>query len=293
MRIITVKNTIFDLKPVIWIKSIFMILIGLETTRFGVGIGRVNANIYFGSWIFVLLSISGMLVVIILKHKHYEVKNRKYDYNKIVSIICASFFGVSYGIAIFYTLIYNLEILNLFLLAFLGIFWFLSIYYGKNWKYKGILGNTIISISFSFGLIFGAALNTTLIPAIVYLFFGAAFLLQISKDLINDCKHIERDNTKGYQSFAITIGEKKAQKLSMILDVIVILFLIIPTFPDFPYIIGQTLYTIFITITIIFLGVAALISFRMNTERKYYRIVKIILRVGMFLIFAAFILANF
>jgi len=293
VRKISVKNYICNLKPVIWIKSIFMVLIGLETTRFGVGIGRVNANIYFGSIIFVLVAISGMLVPLVLKYTHKEGKNRRLDYIKTVSIMCASFFGVAFGLAIYYTIIYNLETLNLFLLAFLGIIWFLSIYYGKNWKYKGILGNIIMSLAFSFGLIYGASLNNTLIPAIIYLFFGAAFLLQISKDLINDCKYIERDNREGYQSFANTIGEEKAQKLSLILDLVVILFLIIPIFPEFPNIIGQTLYTILIIITIIFIGIAALLTFRMNSERKYYRIVKLLLRCGMFLIFTAFILANF
>ena len=270
-----------------------MVLIGLETTRFGVGIGRVNANIYFGSIIFVLVAISGMLVLLILKYTHKEGKNRRFDYIKTVSIICASFFGVAFGLAIYYTIIYNLETLNLFLLAFLGIFWFLSIYYGKNWKYKGILGNTIMSLAFSFGLIYGAALNTTLIPGIIYLFFGAVFLLQNSKDLINECKHMERDNEVGYQSFANTLGEEKAQKLSMLLDILVILLLLIPTIPGFPNIIGQTLYTIIVIMLTIFLGIAAILSFRMNTERNYYRAVKILLRCGMFLVFIALIFANF
>lgn len=293
VRIISLKNNVYDIKPAIWIKSIFMVLIGIETTRFGIGIGRISTNIYFGSFIFVLMAISGIIVVLILKFKQKEGDNRRFDYFKTVSIICASFFGVAFGLAIYNTIIYNLETLNLFLLAFLGIFWFITIYYGKDWKYKGILGNIIISISFSFGLIYGAALNNTLIPVIIYLFFGTVFLLQISKDLINDCKHIERDNREGYQSFAILIGEEKAQKLSMILDIIVILFLIIPTFPEFPNILGQTLYTIIISIAIIFLGIAAFLKFRMNTERKYYRIVTILLRIGMFLVFAALILANF
>ena len=69
VRIITIKNDIIDLKPVIWIKSIFMVIIGVETTRIGIGIGRINANIYYGSLIFSLIAISGMMVVFILKDK--------------------------------------------------------------------------------------------------------------------------------------------------------------------------------------------------------------------------------
>jgi len=242
VRKITIKDYIIDLKPVIWIKSIFMVLIGLETTRFGVGIGRVNTNIYYGSFIFALIAISGMLVVFILKDKDRDAKTRKFDDFKLISTFSALFYGIAFGLAIYHTIAYNLESLNLYLLAFIGIFWFLTLYYGRDWKYKAILRNIIISISFSFGLIYGASLNYTLIPAIIYLYFGAVFSLQISKDLINDCKHIERDDRESFKSITTIIGEEKAQKLSLILDILVILFLIIPMFPGFPNIFAQSFY---------------------------------------------------
>lgn len=293
MRKITIKNKIKELKPVIWIKSIFMVLIGLETTRFGVGIGRVSVNIYFGSIVFVLIAISGILVVFALKNTDKKGDPRNDVNFKRILVVCISIFGVGYGLALYHTIIYNLESLNLFLLAFLAITWFLSIYYGKDWKYNAILRNLIISLSFSFGLLYGASLNNAYLPAVIYLFFGATFLLQISKDLINDCKHIERDEREGSKTFANIMGEEKAQKLSLIFDLLVILFLLIPMFPSFPDIFAQTLYTIVTIITIIFLAISAFLSFRMNNERTYYRIVKVVLRCGMFLIFAAFILANF
>jgi len=291
VRKITIKNKIKELKPVIWIKSIFMVLIGLETTRFGVGIGRVKINVYYGSFIFVLIAISGMIVVFLLKEKPRDEKARSID--MVIITFSVLFYGIAFGLAVYHTIAYNLESLNLFLLAFVGIFWFLSLYYGRAWRYKAILKNIIISVSFSFGLIYGASLNTTLIPTIIYLFFGAVFLLQISKDLINECKHIDREDKESFMSIAIIIGEEKSQKLSMILDILIILFLIIPIFPDFPNIFAQTFYMIVIVITIAFLGASAFLTFRMNAEKKYYRIVKILLRCGMFLIFLAFILANF
>jgi len=291
VRKITLKNNIITLKPVIWIKSIFMVLIGLETTRFGVGIGRVNINIYYGSFIFVLIAISGMLIVLNLKDKPRDGKTRSIV--MLISTFSGLFYGIAYGLAIYHTIIYNLESLNLYLLAFIGIFWFLSLYYGRDWKYKGILRNVITSLSFSFGLIYGASLNTLIIPVVIYLFFGAVFLLQISKDLINDCKHLERDDREKLMSIATIIGEEKSQKLSLILDILVILFLIIPMFPGFPNIFAQTFYTIITIITVIFASIAALLSFRMSNERKNYRIVKILLRCVMFLTFTAFILANF
>jgi 4-hydroxybenzoate polyprenyltransferase len=292
VRIITIKNDIVDLKPVIWIKGIFMVIIGIETTRIGIGIGRVNTNIYYGSFIFALIAVSGMLVVFILKEFDKEVKSRRFSDLKPVLAFCAVFYGIAFGLAIYYTIVFNLETLNLYLLAFIGVFWFLTLYYGRDWKYKGFLRNIIISISFSYGLIYGASLNYSLIPAIIYMYFGAVFALQISKDLINDCKHIYREDKEIFKSITTTIGEEKARKLSILLDILVLLFLIIPMFPGFPNIFAQSLYMYATLIAIIFIGVAALLSFRMNKGKKYYRIVKIFLRCAMFLVFTAFILAN-
>ncbi|GAG61301.1 unnamed protein product, partial [marine sediment metagenome] len=241
-----------------------MVLIGLETTRFGVGIGRVKINVYYGSFIFVLIAISGMIVVFLLKEKPRDEKARSID--MVIITFSALFYGIAFGLAVYHTIAYNLESLNLFLLALVGIIWFLSLYYGRDWKYKEILKNIIISVSFSFGLIYGASLNTTLIPAIIYLFFGAVFLLQISKDIINECKHIDREDKESFTPIATIIGEEKSQKLSMILDILVILFLIIPMFPDFPNIFAQSFYIYTTIITIVIVGIAALLSYRMNNE---------------------------
>lgn len=270
-----------------------MVIIGIETTRFGIGIGRVNTNIYYSSFVFALIAISGILVVFILKELDKDVKSRRFSDQKVVITFCAVFYGIAFGLAIYYTIIFNLETLNLYLLAFIGIFWFLTLYYGRDWKYKGFLRNIVISISFSYGLIYGASLNYTLISPIIYLYFGAVFLLQISKDIINDCKHITRNDREIIKSIVTIYGEEKARKLSMILDLSVILFLTIPMIPGFPNIYAQEIYIIIALVAIIFVGLAAFFSFRMNSERKYYRIVKIFLRCAMFASFAAFILANF
>ena len=289
---IKIKKWLFDLKPIIWVKSIFMVLIGLETTRFGVGIGRVNINIYFGSIIFALMSIAGILVVLALKVRDREEKGVKNIKFKRIWIICVMIFGVAFGLAIIHSILFNLDSLNLFLLAFLGVFWFLTLYYGPDWKYKAIIGSVIVSLSFSFGLIYGASLNVSLIPVAIYLFFGASFTLQFSKDMINECKHFERDSREGIKTFANTIGKPKAHQYSWISDIIVILFLLIPIIPGFPNILAQFIYMLVALITSIFVGIAAFLTFRMSGEQTYYRSIKILLRFGMFFIFIAFILAN-
>ena len=155
---INIKKWLFDLKPVIWIKSVFMVLIGLETTRFSIGVGRVNINIYFGSFIFALMAVAGILVVLALKVRDRKEKGAENVQFKRIWVICVLLFNIAFGLAIFHSIVYNLDVLNLFLLAFLGIFWFIALYYGQDWKYKGIVGSLIVSLSFSFDLIYITAL---------------------------------------------------------------------------------------------------------------------------------------
>ena len=284
-------DNVYALKPVNWLKASMMVLIGIINTRFGVGVGRVNTNIFFGMPIFFLVAISGMLVVLALKNVDEDAARRKKTYRKI-GISSAVFFLVAFGLSLFHTFFYNLDILNVFLLAFLGIFGFVSFYYGKEWDKRGFLANFIIGLSFSFGIIYGAALNGIDIPIFIYLFFGAAFLLQFSKDLMNDSKFIERDEREGFKSFAISLGTRKAMLISLISEILTILFLVLPIIPGFQGIFNPFLYTIPMILTVSIIGIAVVFTALIKEERTYYRIVKIILRIAMFLLFVVLIFAS-
>lgn len=286
---IKVKDYIYTLKPINWIKGSFMVLGGILNTRFGIGVGRVNINIYFGLPTFFLITISGMLVVLTLRFADKKSITRKSNIRKIW-ISSAATFLAAFGLCIFQTVYYNLDILSVFLLAFIGILWFMSIYYGISWDKRYILRNIIINLSFSFGIIYGAALNSFFIPAYIFVFFLSAFFLQFSKDIINECKNIKKDEIEGLNSFPISLGLQNTHKITFIYDLLTILFLILPVLLN---VFNLILYTIPMIISVIIVAFAALLNLLMDNEKTYYRIIKVLLRIGMFLVLTILILASF
>ena len=283
------KYLAYGIKPYSWFKGSFLVLIGLLLSRWDVGVGRLDSNICFGLPIYFLIASSVMLTSLILKIEEAQ-DNR--NTNKKLTISSAVLFGTAFVTSVIHTASYNLDILNVFILALIGVILILSLYYGKSWEKKDLLANTLISLSPSVGIIYGASLNGTLIPIIVFLFFGAVFFLQFSKDLINESKNKEKYHKASAGSLAVNLGEEKTKKISILFDLIVILLIILPIFLDFIYI-PFLLYLIPMVLTVIIVGLAALLTFLMKPERTYYRIVKILLRIGMFFVFATILLASF
>lgn len=278
------------MKPYGWIKGGILTFLGILLTRWGIGHGRVTFNIYFGLPIYFLVTSSVMLVTLILKIEENEREKRAI---KKLEISSAILYCLAFGTAIYYTIAYNLDIVNLFLLAFIGVVLLLSLFYGKNYRGKNLLTNVLISLGISLGIIYGASLNRFWIPLSIFNFFGAVFFLQFSKDLINESKNEERYKDAGARSLALTLGEKKTQLVSFYLDFVVIILIIIPIIPNFLEIPSVLLYIIPMIITVIILGMAAILTFLMKTEKTYYKVVKSLLILGMFFFFFTLFFASF
>ena len=284
------KDYVYGMKPYGWIKGSVLTFLGLLLTRWGIGSGRVTFNIYFGLPIYFLIASSTLLVSLVLK---IDSEGRLQHAIKKLEISSAVLFCLAFGTAIYHTLYYNLELLNLFILALIGVLLILSTAFGVSWKHKSLLANLLISLGISLGIIYGAALNRTFILISVFLFFGTVFLLQFSKDLINESKNEEKYKSAGVNSLALTIGARKTQTLSLSLDIIVIMFIILPIILNSTLIHSVLLYTLSMIITVIIIGLAAILTFLMKAEKTYYRLVKNLLKIGMFLVFTTIFLASF
>ena len=283
------RYKVYGFKPYRWFKGSTLVLLGLLLSRWEVGIGRLDINIYFGLPIFFLIACSTILVSIILKMEDMA----KFKMNsKKLTIISAVLFGAGFVTSLVHTIYYNLDSLNIYLLAIVGVILVLSVLYGKNWEKKHWLTNILISVCSSFGLIYGASLNGILIPFSIYVFFGATFSLQFSKDLISESKNKERYREVGVSSLSVTIGEKRTKSISILLDIIVIILLLLPVLFDIFYI-PFLLYLIPMSITVIIIGIATVFTFSMKTEKTYYRLINILLRIGMFFLFVVIFCASF
>ena len=290
---IKVMDYIYILKPFNWLKGSFMVFIGLLVTRWGIGVGRFTINLYYGLPIYFLISISGMLIVLAFRLLDVVIEEKRKGQFKRIKIISAISFLIAFGLSLFQTINYNLCISNIYFLAGFGILLFLSVQYGSDSGWKAGLGSFIMSLTPSYGILYGAALNDFPLSITIFVFFGIIFYLQTSKDIINECKFIERDRREGFKSFAIDLGEKRAQRLSFIADIITIVLLILPSIPNLFDILSEILYTIPMSVALILIGIAAFLTYRMNIKRTYYKSTKILLRFAMFFVLTSFLLADF
>jgi len=290
VRKIKRKNYVYGMKPYGWIKGSVLTFFGILLTRWDIGQGRVTFNIYFGLPIYCLIASSVMIVSLILKIEDNERGKRAI---KKLEISSAILYCLAFGTAIYHTIYYNLDVLNLFLLALIGVALVLSIYYGKDWNGKDLLANVLISAGISLGIIYGAAINSFMIPILIYVFFSAIFFLQLSKDLINESKNEERYKDAGASSLALKLGMTKALNFSIYLDIGVIILIILPIIPNFLYIPSELFYMISMIVTVIILGIAVILTFLMKSGKVYYKIVKLMLKISVFFVFAILLFASF
>jgi 4-hydroxybenzoate polyprenyltransferase len=284
------KDYVYGMKPYGWIKGGVLTFLGLLLTRWGIGNGRVTFNIYFGLPIYFLIASSTLLVSLVLKIDDEERLQQAIKKLEITSLIL---FSLAFGTAIYHTLFYNLELLNLFILAIIGALLILSTFFGRAWKHKSFLANVLISLAISLGIIYGGALNRTFMPISVFLFFGTVFFFQFSKDLINESKNEEKYKSARADSLALTVGARKTQIISFSFDIIVIIFIILPILLNSTLIHSVLLYSLSMIITVIIIGLAATLTFLMKAEKTYYILVKNLLKVGMFFVFMTIFLASF
>lgn len=190
-------------------------------------------------------------------------------------------------IAILHGLLFNIGYLNIFIALFMVFIGWLYAAWGKK---SGFIGNIIVSVSFSIGLVYGAILNNSNVPYYIYFFFLTSFFLLLSREIIKGCEDIEGDKNEGVKTLAIRIGTEKSTKISMVIGIFAIVFFILPYFTNINN-------PIFFLISMVFgLGVvsyAVIIMMKRNLEREDFKKVSLILKLGAYLGLIAFLFASF
>jgi len=214
-----IKDAIEIVRPVNCLMGALTIIIGLLNTRTSISLTLLFSNIILGTLTYIFLAGSGM---IINDFYDYEIDKINRPQRPIprgsVSLSQAKLLFFTYLLigllfSFFNVLIFNLNYIIIILAAFFG---FIGWVYAKWGKKSGFPGNIIVSISFSIGMIYGALLNSSLIPIYIYYYFITAFFLLLSREIIKGCEDIEGDKKEGVKTLAIRIGAKKATNLAMI-----------------------------------------------------------------------------
>lgn len=286
------KDTIEILRPINCLMGSLTVIIGLLNTRLGVPFDILLINISLGVLTYFFLAGSGMIINDIydlsidsinrpervLPSGRMTIKQAKIQF--ILT------YGIGVALAVLHSFLFSLGFLNIILAAFFG---FIGWIYAKYGKKSGFPGNIIVSISFSIGLIYGAVLNSSIIPPYIYFFFLTSFFLLLSREIVKGCEDIEGDTKEGVKTLAIKLGIKKATIFSIIFEIMAIVFFILPIFTD---IINPTLFLILMIFGLIIVCSSIALSIRKTLEKKDFKKISLLLKIGAFLGLIAFIFAS-
>jgi len=288
----TLTGSLIIMRPINCIMGSLTVIIGILNTRTGIPINILLINLVLGIITYYFIAGSGMII-----NDIYDIEIDKINRpdrpipSGAVSLNQAKFlfiltFGIGVMISIIHYLIFDLSGLNVILAVFFGLIGWLYAAWGKK---QGFIGNIIVGISFSIGLIYGAVLNSLTIPPYIYYFFLTAFFLLLSREIVKGCEDIEGDKEEGVKTLAIKLGTKKAIRFSLLFEVLAIIFFILPIFTN---IINPLLFLIFMIFGLVVVLTTIVLSLSKNLEQKNFKKISLLLKLGALLGLIAFIFAS-
>jgi len=272
------------LKPII--KGCIMVFIGILLTRIGIGVGRLTTNLIYGTLAFFFLAFSALVVIEIIRISEDPSYNSPITKKQAIVL-----FGVMNAIGLCLTVInvivYYLSILSIVIAVSVGVLWLgLGLYAIKREK-NDVIIKLIITLAFSVGIIYGATLNVLFIPVYVYSFFLTASFLQLSRENVKILNIGDRNKSP---KLKMSSEERvKILKSSLILQLLAIVFLILPVFTN---IMNPILYILPLVFGLIIIGLAAILTKKSISNQRDYKKLGFILKIGILVELIAFILAS-
>ncbi|GAB4307212.1 MAG: hypothetical protein Kow0069_04570 [Promethearchaeota archaeon] len=99
-----------------------------------------------------------------------------------------------------------------------ALFSWVGYWYARSGKVAGFLGNVVVGVSFSAGLLFGAWLVTPVAPIHLVLFFGTSFSLLVARELVKGAEDLRGDAIREVKTVARAKGVVVATKLAWLFE---------------------------------------------------------------------------
>ena len=286
------KDAIEITRPINCLMGALTVIIGLLNTRSNVPFDKLTINIILGVFTYIFLAASGNII-----NDVYDIEIDKINRPErpiprgSISMKQAKelfFLYLIIGIilSLVNTLILSLPLINLALAFFFG---FIAWVYAKWGKKSGFFGNIIVGVSFSIGLVYGAYLNTPIIPPYIFYFFITAFSLLVAREIIKGCEDIEGDKNHGVKTLAIKIGIKSSRNISVIFVLLAVMFFILPIITS---ILNFFFFIIFMVIGLIEVGYIVVLMFTSDLRKEDLKKISLLLKIAMFLGLIAFFFAS-
>ncbi len=287
-----IKDAIEILRPVNCLMGSLTVIIGLLNTRTGILPEKFLVNIILGILAYVFIAGSGMVINDIYDIEIDLINRPQRPIPRgSITITQAQILFVIYLIlgltaSVFNSTLNILGLSNIIIAAFFGLIGWV---YAKWGKKSGFLGNIIVSISFSIGLIYGAILNSSIIPIYIYYFFFTSFFLLLSREVIKGCEDLEGDKQLGVKTLAIKIGIKKSKYISMLFAIFAIIFFILTFYTP---IISPAYFFFPMTFGLIDVGYVIILMFKKEQTKRDFKRISLFLKIGAFLGLVAFLFAS-
>ena len=259
-----------------------MVLFGIFNSRIGIGVEIFTINLIYGPLAYLFLALSGIMIIKLVQILDNPSYNGRLSKRRTLII-----FGVFYLIGLILIVVnvienmilYYFNIVIIFFTVSIGILWsFLGFYGYKNKRKIGYINILIISLTFSIGLIYGAFLNTLILPIYIYFFFLSTFSLQLSRELMKDFKI--NDITEGLTGLDSRTNQKKVLKVSLLFQILAIIFFILPIYSNISY---PILFIILMITGIFFISLAGFLTLKSILENNISHKIRSILKIGIFI----------
>ena len=286
------KDAIEISRPINCLMGALSVVIGLLNTRLNVPLDKFTINIILGVITYVFLAAAGNIINDIYDIEIDKVNrpNRPIPRGSIslkqAKKLFFLYLGIGLILSLLNTLILSLAPINFALALFFG---FIAWVYAKWGKKSGFLGNIIVGVSFSIGLVYGAYLNSSIIPPYIFYFFITAFSLLVAREIIKGCEDIEGDKNHGVKTLAIKFGIKASRNISVIFAFVAVVFFILPVFTD---ILNKFLFIIFMVISLIEVGYVIFLMLTSDLRKEDFKKISLLLKIGMFLGLISFFFAS-
>lgn len=259
-----------------------MVLFGIFNTRLGIGIEIFTNNLIYGPLAYLFIAFAGIMVIRFIKFLHNPLHDSRLSKNRVIILTGVCFF-IGFILAIVNVIenmaIYYLNYLIIIFTVFLGILWCFFSYIGLKFRKNiNLVSNLLETLTFTMGLLYGAFLNTYLIPVFLFFFFISVTFLQLSRDILKPFSEKGKDqNNKAYYS---RIDNKKSFKFSLYFQSIALFFLILVLFSN---IIDSISILILMILNLILTGFAIFVSMASIAEIIPYKRISSILKISIFL----------
>lgn len=287
-----IKDAIEILRPINCLMGSLTVIIGLLNTRTGVLPNKFVVNIILGIIAYFFIAGSGMVINDIYDIEIDRINRPQRPIPRgSITLTQAQGLFLTYLIigliaSIVNSILNSLNFLNVIIAA---IFGFIGWIYAKWGKRSGFLGNIIVSVSFSIGLIYGAVLNSSIISIYIYFFFFTSFFLLLSREVIKGCEDVEGDKLQGVRTLAIKIGIKKSKYISMFFAILAIIFFVLTYFTPIINPFYFLITMVFGFVDVCFVIILMLIK---DQNKKDFKRISLFLKIGAFLGLVAFLFAS-